>query len=1321
MRPIRCITPLFCFALGAAVPTFGAPLVTVHVPMARAEVVAFSPDGSQAAIGGLEKMMDAPADGVVVLVDAATGKQQTLLRHSGVVGSGNGSSSTMNRIQDAAFSPDGKLLAISADLGLKLWDPARGQEIATLAGYDRARGDREYVIGGIPSIAFSPDGNLLAAVNSRDGQLALWDMNKREPVREVDMSGDGAVAFSKDGALLVTAEHQNRVHLWRVADGEQIAEVHAEMGPLYGVAIDHGGKYVAAVGEGGEKIWRIESAGDGRWRFVDEARLAGYGPFSPGRGVAFSPDGRLIVTYSDSGVTMIYDAVTRRPIGCLWAGGPCALSPDGKLLAVAESVRGAREPTSKFSIWATADVLDKDRLTAQARTAASALVRVVASGRPDYEVQPRAMAVLGGPEAAAATPTLVAALANRQIQQKQLIAMALGRLAANSADAVAALAKAVREDPAADTRAAAAMALSMIPREAAAPSLSALTEATLNDESPDVQRAALHALRRLDAKAYGNANSALRARGPVQPKVEKRDGKLVYEGRPLEEWIERLGATYVPNEIFGRPSPVAPLAAIRAFGADAVPELISALKSPRWETRQGAAAALEALGSQAKSAVEPLEDALAAATPEDLNEAGAAADALASILKGEQPLPARLLELADSDSLFVRLVAARAVAQLDSTHPRGLPALKAAGAASTMHPMRRPMMVAAFAEKPPVRWLAKTLADDEAPAMYRLSAAATLARLKEGAFEAMPEMIKAIGAKDEHVSQYAQQAMIELGPKAIPALREAFKAETIAPVRKRLASALASLGDDGRRALTEILEDDEAQQLWWAAALGGAPPNSAMNFQRAAIEALNKCGERQAFTPGPAAPLQAFPRYEQPPALWLAKLLADGDAPKSLRMTAANQLLRARGEEIMPVLPDILKSINTEQDRALISQLANVIQRMGPPAIPMVCGAIDQATSGPARRELLRALSSLGDEGQREFSRLMSGHAEYRELFSDDSSSSKVNRGTERDRPLTSRESRAIAEASQTERPLTNGNFLKGFEGWHLEGDASEFNLFPQGSGQALSTFGKQQDAVTGRVFQCFKVPGDSLALAFKLHGGANAEKTYVALWSKGRRQGKLAARNDNTPFAATFDLKKLRGEVVTLEIVDKSREGWGFIGVEDFRIVSAKQATERKSAAPKFAFDVELHGRQGQAIFGRVDTANDALVITSWIGPADKTWTPLAGELPMTLYAYAADGQPHDVPDDWNGKISDWAFLLPAERDLTSVAWKEGAVTEFWRGASFGWGGLRNSGGKVVTGRPGSDETARFRYVPLEGNTMSDISFSEVKVTQIGRTREAQ
>jgi len=43
------------------------------------------------------------------------------------------------------------------------------------------------------------------------------------------------------------------------------------------------------------------------------------------------------------------------------------------------------------------------------------------------------------------------------------------------------------------------------------------------------------------------------------------------------------------------------------------------------------------------------------------------------------------------------------------------------------------------------------------------------------------------------------------------------------------------------------------------------------------------------------------------------------------------------------------------------------------------------------------------------------------------------------------------------------------------------------------------------------------------------------------------------TPFGVSWDVAPLRGEVVTLEIVDKSTSPWGFIGVQGFALDSEK------------------------------------------------------------------------------------------------------------------------------------------------------------------------
>ena len=61
--------------------------------------------------------------------------------------------------------------------------------------------------------------------------------------------------------------------------------------------------------------------------------------------------------------------------------------------------------------------------------------------------------------------------------------------------------------------------------------------------------------------------------------------------------------------------------------------------------------------------------------------------------------------------------------------------------------------------------------------------------------------------------------------------------------------------------------------------------------------------------------------------------------------------------------------------------------------------------------------------------------------------------------------------------------------------------------------------------------------------------KTLRGTLAAGHLWEHATAHNDNTFFAVRWDLKPLRGEVVTLEIVDHSRDAYGFIGVRDFVI----------------------------------------------------------------------------------------------------------------------------------------------------------------------------
>ena len=152
-------------------------------------------------------------------------------------------------------------------------------------------------------------------------------------------------------------------------------------------------------------------------------------------------------------------------------------------------------------------------------------------------------------------------------------------------------------------------------------------------------------------------------------------------------------------------------------------------------------------------------------------------------------------------------------------------------------------------------------------------------------------------------------------------------------------------------------------------------------------------------------------------------------------------------------------------------------------------------------------------------------------------------------RKISATEKAAFKWAAQTSRPLTNGDFKAGLQGWTAEGFGA-FGLYSTPTGPAFTTYGAHQDADTGRLYQCFKVPDDAISMRFAIQGGSDERRRYVALWRQDRVFKHVTARNENTFIDVHWDLTPLRGEIVTLEIVDHSRGPFGFITARDFVIV---------------------------------------------------------------------------------------------------------------------------------------------------------------------------
>jgi WD40 repeat protein len=239
-----------------------------------------------------------------------------------------------------AFHPGGGVLAIGHVMGLhagkvSLWSTATGG-IVTLDGFS----------GGVESVAFSPDGHLLAVAVHGQGQqmgryertVHLWDMTTREATvlsRQSDSYGD-AVAFHPGGTVLAgCGDLDGSANLWDLATGE-VTVLTGHTAGLHTLAFGPDGHTLATAGvDATVRLWDVATR---RTVTVLEPR-SGYVV-----SVAFSPDGRTLATSGNA--VHVWDVESGRVVAVLHGHiglvHAVAFSPDGQTLATGGADRTVR-------------------------------------------------------------------------------------------------------------------------------------------------------------------------------------------------------------------------------------------------------------------------------------------------------------------------------------------------------------------------------------------------------------------------------------------------------------------------------------------------------------------------------------------------------------------------------------------------------------------------------------------------------------------------------------------------------------------------------------------------------------------------------------------------------------------------------------------------------------------------------------------------------------------------------------------------------------------------------------------------------------------
>lgn len=155
------------------------------------------------------------------------------------------------RIHSAAWSPDGKWLAIGRHGEVVLVDPQTGYIERTFTG----------IPGNVTCVSFNSDGSRLLAAGGRpglDGVAVLWRIQNGAVVREFRRHGDSlyAARLSPDQSLLATAGYDKSILLWNANDGQVLHELKGHNDAVYSLAFRPDGKVLAsASGDRTVKLW----------------------------------------------------------------------------------------------------------------------------------------------------------------------------------------------------------------------------------------------------------------------------------------------------------------------------------------------------------------------------------------------------------------------------------------------------------------------------------------------------------------------------------------------------------------------------------------------------------------------------------------------------------------------------------------------------------------------------------------------------------------------------------------------------------------------------------------------------------------------------------------------------------------------------------------------------------------------------------------------------------------------------------------------------------------------------------------------------------